>query len=288
MVGSADDARQRTRAFAVDLAGDGAVRDLGSLGHGVSRATVVSGHTVFGEATDADRRATSFAYDLAATHPAMRDLGSLGGRTISPSSVDGGLLVGSATRAGDLAPRVVAWDLASAVPSATDLGPGFDFDGQTWVDVSGEVVASSRAVGGSPHAFIWRISRTPGPALSFDLANQVVEEDAHSAVVTVRRTGDTASAVDVGYSTQGVSAVAGRDFTATSGTLSFAAGETRTSFRVPLLDDGASERGETVLLTLAHPSGAGVLGTPHAAGLHIRPSDQRPDRGAVDSRLRRR
>jgi probable HAF family extracellular repeat protein len=277
VVGSSDDARHRTRAFAVDLAGDAAMRDLGGLGHGPSRATAVRGHTVFGEAMGADRRMTSFAYDLTSSHPVMRDIGNLGGRTIHPSDVDGGLLVGSATRAGDLASRVVVWDLAAVVPSAVDLGPGFDFDGESWVGVSGDVVASSRAVRGSPHAVIWRVSRTAGPTLSFELANQVVEENARSAVVTVRRSGDAASAVDVRYSTKGVSAVAGRDFTATTGTVSFAAGETRRSFRVPVLDDRKSERRETVLVTLAHPTGAGVLGTPRAAGLHIRPSDQRPD-----------
>ena len=58
---------------------------------------------------------------------------------------------------------------------------------------------------------------------------------------------------------------------------SSAAGQTRATFSVPVRDDATVERPETVLLTLRSPSGGAVLGTPNAAALVIRASDQRPD-----------
>ena len=51
-------------------------------------------------------------------------------------------------------------------------------------------------------------------------------------------------------------ATAGSDYTATSGTLSFAAGETEKTVSVPVLDDAHDEGSETLTLTLSNPSGA--------------------------------
>src|SRR5262245_21873597 len=51
----------------------------------------------------------------------------------------------------------------------------------------------------------------------------------------VTRSGDTAPALTVDYATQNGSAVAGTDYLATSGTLSFSAGQTTTSIAVPII-----------------------------------------------------
>ena len=62
--------------------------------------------------------------------------------------------------------------------------------------------------------------------------------------------------VTVDYATADGTATAGSDYTATSGTLSFAAGETEKTVSVPVLDDGHDEGSETLTLTLSNPSGA--------------------------------
>ena len=53
-------------------------------------------------------------------------------------------------------------------------------------------------------------------------------------------------------------AVAGSDYTAGSGTLTFAAGETSKTVSVAVLDDSADEISETVTVTLSNASGAGI------------------------------
>ena len=72
-------------------------------------------------------------------------------------------------------------------------------------------------------------------------------------------------AVTVDYATADYSAAAGEDYTAASGTLTFAAGETEKTVEVALLHDGASDDGETFTLTLSNASGA-TIGDAEATG----------------------
>ena len=64
--------------------------------------------------------------------------------------------------------------------------------------------------------------------------------------------------VTVGYATTDGTAAAGSDYTATNGTLTFAAGETSKTVSVTVLDDAHDEGSETLTLTLtlSNPSGA--------------------------------
>ena len=62
--------------------------------------------------------------------------------------------------------------------------------------------------------------------------------------------------VTVDYATSDITATAGSDYTATSGTLTFAVGEDAKLIRVPITDDGIPDSGELVNLTISNPSGA--------------------------------
>ena len=80
-----------------------------------------------------------------------------------------------------------------------------------------------------------------------------------SFVVSLSRAFTTAEhRVTVDYATSDGTAVAGADYTATSGTLTFAAGETTKTVSVPILDDSHDEGEETFTLTLSNPSGARI------------------------------
>ena len=62
--------------------------------------------------------------------------------------------------------------------------------------------------------------------------------------------------VTVSYATADGTAVAGEDYEATSGTLTFAAGETEQTVAVTIIDDAVEDSGETFRLVLSGPAGA--------------------------------
>jgi hypothetical protein len=73
--------------------------------------------------------------------------------------------------------------------------------------------------------------------------------------------------VSVNFQTADGTATAGTDYTATSGTLNFAAGETFQTINVPVLSDGdAGETDETFTVTLNAPSNGILSATPTATG----------------------
>ena len=69
---------------------------------------------------------------------------------------------------------------------------------------------------------------------------------------------ESVGTVTVDYATSDGTATAGEDYTATSGTLTFAPGDTEKTVSVPVLDDGRDEGEETLTLRLTNPSGATI------------------------------
>jgi hypothetical protein len=123
------------------------------------------------------------------------------------------------------------------------------------------------ASGGGADGFLAVIT-TPG-ALQFSAASYTVKENAGSAVITVVRTGSTAGSATVNYATSDGTALFGFDYTATSGSLSFAAGEATKTFSIPIIDDRTQESTETVHLSLSSPTGNAILGAVAQATLNI-------------------
>ena len=89
--------------------------------------------------------------------------------------------------------------------------------------------------------------------------------------VTLNRA--AAHVVSVDYATEDGTAAAGADYTATSGTLVFAAGETAKTVSVPVLDDAIDEGKETMRLLLSNPQGAYLRGVHSKAKGVIRNED---------------
>ena len=91
------------------------------------------------------------------------------------------------------------------------------------------------------------------------VADAEVQEAANATLafaVTLSRA--PSGTVTVGYATSDGTATAGSDYTATSGRLTFAAGETEKTVSVPVLDDAHDEGSETLTLTLSNASGAHI------------------------------
>ncbi len=79
--------------------------------------------------------------------------------------------------------------------------------------------------------------------------------------------------VSVDYATADGTATAGEDYTATSGTLTFAPGETAKTVTVAILDDAIDEGKETFVLRLSNPKGAYLRGIHREAKGVVRNDD---------------
>ena len=77
-------------------------------------------------------------------------------------------------------------------------------------------------------------------------------------VFTVSLSNASASAITVNFATGDGTALAGSDYTATAGTLTFAAGETTKTVTVVSLGDVIVEQAETLFVNLTNPSGATI------------------------------
>jgi hypothetical protein len=144
------------------------------------------------------------------------------------------------------------------------------------VDESNETVnlALSSPTGGAvlgvPSAGVLSIvDNDAGGTLQLNLAAYTGNETGGSVMVTVTRSGGVASGVSVNYATSDDSATAGSDYTSTSGTLLFGAGELSKIFTVPILDDSDGEGNETLNIALSSPTGGAVLGLRKSAKMTI-------------------
>jgi plastocyanin len=105
--------------------------------------------------------------------------------------------------------------------------------------------------------------------LRFAAANVNVSEG-NTATLTVQRVGGDDGAVSVSYATSDGTAVAGSDYVATSGTLSWADNDDDPkSFQVQTIEDTAVESNETINVVLSNPTGGAGLGAPSAATVTI-------------------
>ncbi|NRF72104.1 hypothetical protein HLB44_34485 [Aquincola sp. S2] len=94
------------------------------------------------------------------------------------------------------------------------------------------------------------------PAIS--IGDAVVDEKAGTASVHVWMNRPSVSTVTVNYTTGDDTALAGSDYRAASGTLSFAPGEVSKTITLDISDDGLAEFDEALRLTLSNPVGGSL------------------------------
>ncbi|MFO1437150.1 MAG: Calx-beta domain-containing protein [Verrucomicrobiaceae bacterium] len=91
------------------------------------------------------------------------------------------------------------------------------------------------------------------PYAAFATAGSTVLENAATAQIAVSLSAPASATCSVDFSTTEGSALNPGDFTTTTGTLTFAAGESVKYISVPLTDDSVLETPETLTITLANP-----------------------------------
>ena len=165
--------------------------------------------------------------------------GASGTLTVTGTATLGGNLV--ATASNDYSPAPASYDLITA----SDLQGSFKGDyaykkfGNWFIDDEFTATTVKAVV-------------KVLPILTIGDAPDVSEGDG-TATITVERQNPMDRDVKVDYATVGDSAVAGTDYTSTSGTLTFAPGETTKTFTVPILDDSDASPDVAFKIHLSNP-----------------------------------
>ncbi|GAP93589.1 PA14 domain-containing protein [Leptolyngbya sp. NIES-2104] len=195
--------------------------------------------------------------------------GSDGVATVRYTTADGSALAGSdyTTTAGILTFAAGETTKTVTIPIVNDtVAEGTEEFGFGLGETTGAALGINRT------ARITIIDNDAPTTYEFSGANYNVNENGGPATITVQRSGNTAIAGSINYATSNGTATAGSDYTAASGTLSFAANETSKTFAIPITDDTEGERNETINLTLSAPVG-GTLGNQRTATLTIADND---------------
>jgi hypothetical protein len=104
-------------------------------------------------------------------------------------------------------------------------------------------------------------SAVPGAGqLGFSTTGFDIGEGTSNASINVTRTGGSEGTVRVSYTTEDGSAVAGSDYVATSGQLTFEDGETSKTISVTITNDQIGEAADTFTVSLSDPTGGASLG----------------------------
>lgn len=124
------------------------------------------------------------------------------------------------------------------------------------------------------------IDDDPAPTLTFSYPLFTVTEGEQFAYIYVSRGANNNGAISVDYRISAGSATVNEDYSDTAGSLSWDDGDgADKSFLIPLYDDTVYEGTETILLSLASPTGGAILGTQSEATLNITDDEPPPRSG---------
>ncbi|MEN8218622.1 MAG: Calx-beta domain-containing protein [Pseudomonadota bacterium] len=109
--------------------------------------------------------------------------------------------------------------------------------------------------------------------MQFSKAKYKVGEGDGTITISVTRTGNN-GAISVDYATSDNTAIAGSDYTQTSGTLNWNDGDDADkTFTINITDDSAQEGNERLVVSLGNPTGGAQLGSPDTAEVTIIDND---------------
>jgi len=103
--------------------------------------------------------------------------------------------------------------------------------------------------------------------VEFKHPQYTVQPNARAATMALVRSGSTNASVTVDFTTTDETAIAGEDYTAKSGPITFAAGQTEESVSVPVRSDAPRKAKKTVRLSLSNPTDGATLGARSTAQL---------------------
>ena len=108
--------------------------------------------------------------------------------------------------------------------------------------------------------WVFAQSQTGTATIEFTHPRFVAMPHAQVANISLRRTGNTNTAVSVDFTTADDTAIAGTHYGAKTGPINFAPGQTEENVALPILDGPRADESKTVRLTLSNPRDGAVLG----------------------------
>lgn len=162
----------------------------------------------------------------------------------------------------------IARGAAAAAPTATP-DAGFLFAG--WNKAFDKVTTPMTVTA------LFTPTAGPAPTLALAVSSWRIDEAAGTATIGVTRGGDLTGAVGVSYTTANGSATAGDDYTAASGTLSWADGDGATkNITISISQDTILEMDEDFTVSLSNPTGGAILTDPVLATVSIADDESLP------------
>jgi hypothetical protein len=116
----------------------------------------------------------------------------------------------------------------------------------------------------------------PVGSLQFSSANYSVAENTANLIVSISRIAGNSGTVTVDYTSSDGTAIAGSDYGAISGTLTFDDGVNSRTVTVPIIDDMMFEGDETFTLSLGYVAGGAALAEPTVTTVTIIEDDPEP------------
>jgi hypothetical protein len=170
---------------------------------------------------------------------------------------------------------------SSAAVDPSGNGEGAQFVGTTPVSTNGSgdatinvtfqiglgagrvITATATDPNGNTSEFSAADAASAAGSVQFSASSIAAIEDVGTLPITVVRTGGSAGSLTVDFATTNGTAIAGQDYTSTSGTLTFGAGETSKTIQIPITDDSTTEADETFTVSLSNTTNLESLGSPN-------------------------
>ncbi|MEO6064769.1 MAG: Calx-beta domain-containing protein, partial [Lysobacterales bacterium] len=203
-------------------------------------------------------------------------LSSPSGRTVSgnASTVNGTALAGSDYTALVNAPWSIPAGATTTVVGTLVLGDTRDEPDETYLLNLGALI-NAATTGNDLQASATILdddlpAPTPGTLRIVDASPLLVLEGQGTAAIRVGRSGGSDGVVGISFATVAGTASAGADYTTTSGTLQWPAGDTtERTVQVAIIDDALLEGRERFVLIIDAPTGGATLGSPSQIDVEI-------------------
>lgn len=145
------------------------------------------------------------------------------------------------------------------------------------------VTATATDPNGNTSEFSAADPTTARGSVHFSTSSISVIEDIGALTVTVLRTGGSTGNLTVEYATVDGTAIAGQDYTANSGTLTFTTGETSKTIQIPIANDVPTEPDEIFAVVLHNASNLEDLSSPNPLFVTVQDSTTVPELSIDDA-----